>query len=147
MGYKLFTIGYEKRSISDYVEQLVKAKVDILVDVRQTAWSYRPEYCKTKFSRKLKAAGIIYLHLPEAGNPKKYRSSTRSIDSCLSLYRNYLTRTKSGLSELKLLIGDEAGMKKRVCLTCYERNHLNCHRSVVVEFLRRRITPLSVVHL
>lgn len=147
LKHRLYTIGYEKRSIKEFIDRLIKAEVDILVDVRQIAWSYRPEYCKTRLNRRLKASGIDYLHLPEAGNPKEYRVKAKSIQSCLILYRNYLGRTKSGLNELKSIIQQSGAGNRRVCITCYEKDHQNCHRSIIIEFMRRRITPLSVVHL
>ena len=61
----LFTLGYEKRNISDFIEILRRARVDTLVDVRETAWSHKRDFCKTKFSTALKDVGIEYIHLKQ----------------------------------------------------------------------------------
>lgn len=145
--HKLFTIGYEKRNIDEYIGLLRKAKVEILVDVRQTAWSYKRDFCKTRFNEELSKAGIHYVHLPEAGNPKKFRAQARSIELCLKTYRNYLVETKAGLDSLKGVLIAASSKKQNVCITCFERNVLNCHRSVITEFMQRRLERLQVIHL
>ena len=91
MRYKLFTIGYEKLSIKDYIGILLSAEIDILIDVRQTAWSYKRDFCKTSFSKQLTKA-IAVVHVPEAGNPKEFRANVISVDTCLRKYRGYTPR-------------------------------------------------------
>jgi uncharacterized protein (DUF488 family) len=145
--HKLFTIGYEKRNIDEYIELLLSAEVDILVDVRQTAWSYKREFCKTKFNQELSRAGITYLHLPEAGNPKKFRAHARSVEICLKKYRGYLVETKAGLDSLKEVLMEAGSKRQNVCITCFERDVRNCHRSVIIEFMQRRLEKLQVIHL
>jgi len=144
---RLFTIGYEKRGIDEYVELLLSAGVDILVDVRETAWSYKRDFCKSRFSRNLSEAGITYLHLPEAGNPKRFRTNVQSIDACLERYREYLVETKAGLDGLKLVLQEAGNKKENVCITCFERDVYNCHRSIIIEFMKRRFPRLDVIHL
>jgi len=143
----LYTIGYEKRNIDEYIDLLLQNGVSILIDVRETAWSYKNDFCKTNFSSALSKKGITYLHLPQAGNPKKLRKSSTSIQMCLEKYRTYLMETNSGISDLQdILIA--AGMAgDSVCLTCYERNHENCHRSIIVDFVSHNLSFNRINHL
>ena len=147
MSYRLFTIGYEKRTINEYIDVLLNARIRVLVDVRETAWSYKRDFCKTKFGRSLGRAGITYVHIPDAGNPKKIRRNAKSIQGCLDTYRTHLVETRSGLDQLKAVITEASSERTNVCLTCFERDVCNCHRGVIVEFMRRRLKPLAVVHL
>ena len=86
----LFTLGYEKRSIDEFVELLCEAGVTVLVDVRETAWSHKPGFSKTALGAALAVAGIAYAHAPFAGNPKSLRDVATSHAECLSRYRRYL---------------------------------------------------------
>ena len=144
---KLFTIGYEKRTITEYIDLLLTAKVSIIVDVRETAWSYKRDFCKNKFNNALLEAGIYYSHVREAGNPKKFRAELKSIDSILLKYEDYLFKTGSGLSELENIILGAEALDQAICLTCYERDHCFCHRSIIAKHLKHRFRALQIVNL
>jgi len=147
MANKIYTIGYEKRTIDQYISELTNAKVDILIDVREYAWSYKRGFCKTKLSQSLSEANIKYIHLKEAGNPKEIRRSSESIESCLKKYRRYLTKTQSGIKEISEIIGDAKRDKQTICLTCFEREHTCCHRSVITDVLQYSFNGIKILHL
>ena len=46
----LCTIGYEKRSLDEYIDLLLANGVEVVLDVRETAWSHKPGFSKTAFS-------------------------------------------------------------------------------------------------
>lgn len=89
---QIYTLGYEKRSIEEFVELLLDAKIDVLVDVREKAWSHKPGFSKTAFTLALENVGIEYVHAPFAGNPKTIRARANSHEACLEQYRRYLER-------------------------------------------------------
>ena len=58
----LFTLGYEQRTIEEFVRMLEDAGVGVLVDVRETPWSHKPGFSKRGLAEHLEAAGIEYVH-------------------------------------------------------------------------------------
>jgi uncharacterized protein (DUF488 family) len=44
----LFTLGYEKRTIDEFIEILDDANVDVLIDVRDVPWSHKRDLAKSK---------------------------------------------------------------------------------------------------
>lgn len=144
---KIYTLGYEKRDIQQYVEILKNAGVTILVDVRETAWSYKRDFCKMKLRNTVEDKGILYVHIKELGNPKIFRKSELSPADILLKYRSYLDDTRSGLDVLLNLIlhGDQAD--QYLCLTCFEKDYATCHRSVIAEYMQQSINNLRIIHL
>lgn len=143
---KMFTLGYEKRNVQEFIEILKEANVQTLVDVRETAWSYKRDFCKTKFKNALSDAGIDYIHLKELGNPKEIRRSGVTSVSILKKYRRYLKDTSAGIPELLTLLESSKQEKKNICLTCYEKDHRDCHRSIISEHVFGKVTG-KIVHL
>ena len=142
----IYTIGYEKRNIQEYIEILKKARVQTLIDVRETAWSYKRDFCKVKFNSALSAAGIEYVHLKELGNPKKFRKNYSPADTILKKYKTYLEKTQSGIPALLNLIVFASFKNENVCLTCFEKDHRTCHRSIITECITNTFT-VKIVHL
>lgn len=129
----IYTIGYEKRNIQEYISILKKAKVQTLIDVRETPWSYKRDFCKSKLSKELSSAGIDYVHMKELGNPKTFREKQTSADNILQRYKAYLEETQSGLATFQNFILISNLLKENICLTCFERDYQSCHRSIIVE--------------
>lgn len=129
----LFTLGYEKRSIDEFVELLLKEKVDVLVDVRETAWSHKPGFSKRALEAGLAEAGIDYVHAKFAGNPKRLRATARTHKECLDRYDRYLDQNPRIVEEFTLLVTRLQGDGKRVCVTCFERHPGDCHRGILAE--------------
>lgn len=133
MPRTLYTIGYERQSVDGYVAALVAARVDVVVDVRQTAWSYRRDFSRAPLERALSVAGIAYIHADFAGNPKEFRAAARNHSECLALFAGYLDDATYVLEMLDLLLVDLMSAGSRVCLTCYERHPEDCHRGILAE--------------
>lgn len=127
----LYTIGYERQSIEAYVDALVAAGVTVVVDVRQTAWSYKRNFSKVPLARALAAAGIDYVHAEFAGNPKEIRAAARTHAECLDSFDEYLDAADYVLELLDAMLSDLFSEGKAVCLTCYERHPADCHRGIL----------------
>lgn len=147
MTRTIYTIGYEKRSIDEYVELLVASRIDAVVDVRETAWSYKPGFSKTAFEAALAARGIRYVHARFAGNPKAIRRNARSHDACLAAYRRYLGKKPDVIEQLDDVVTELHADGRRIALTCFERHPADCHRSIVADalaaFARWRVEHLA----
>lgn len=143
----IFTLGYQQRTIRQFVELLLEASVDVLIDVRETAWSHKPGFSKRALDAALAAVGIEYLHARFAGNPKRLRASASSHADCLARYAAYLGENRSIMRELDQVISKYLEAGRRVCLTCYERHPGDCHRGILAARWsakgRRRVNHLA----
>lgn len=138
MKSTLYTIGYEKRTIDEFVELLLEAGVHLLVDVRETAWSHKPGFSKTALTVALGSAGIEYRHAPFAGNPKALREATGDHAACLAAYASLLRRRPSIVERFEELLAPYMREGAGVAIMCFERHPGDCHRAILAEAWRRR---------
>ena len=135
---KLFTIGYEQTPAKAVLDELAQAGVKLLVDVRAVASSRRPGFSKTQLAAGLDERGIAYLHLRGLGTPKEGREAARSgkYDVLEKIYTRHLktTQAREELDELSALVKKSGP----VCILCYERDHLHCHRRWIAEIIEDR---------
>jgi uncharacterized protein (DUF488 family) len=134
---QIFTLGYEQRGIEEFVKLLKGEAINVLLDVRETAWSHKPGFSKTALAEAVQRAGIEYSHLHWVGNPKWIRSIADTHEECLGFYRQYI-ETADGLIESFVdFISEMLDEGLRVCLVCYERHPGDCHRGVLAELLEK----------
>jgi len=142
----LFTIGYEQTLTRAVLDELERAAVKLLVDVRAVTSSRRPGFSKKQLAAGLDERGIAYVHLAALGTPKEGRLAARSgrYDALEKIYNKHLKtlQAKEGLDELSALVM-KAGP---VCLLCYERDHTHCHRQMIAEIIEER-DGVTVKHL
>jgi uncharacterized protein (DUF488 family) len=135
---KLFTIGYEQTPARAVLDELEEAGVKLLVDVRAIASSRRPGFSKNQLAAGLEERGISYLHLRGLGTPKDGRVAARSgkFDTLHKIYARHLktSQAKEELDELSALVKKSGP----VCILCYERDHLHCHRQWIAEIIEAR---------
>jgi uncharacterized protein (DUF488 family) len=135
---KLFTIGYEQTPAKAVLDELEQAGIKLLVDVRAVASSRRPEFSKNQLAAGLDERGISYLHLRGLGTPKDGREAARSgkFDALHKIYTKHLKtpQAKEELDELSSLVKKSGP----VCILCYERDHLHCHRRWIAEIIEDR---------
>ena len=133
MPSTLFTLGYEKRSLSDYLAILLESEVEVVLDVRETAWSHKPGFSKTALARALGDVGIEYVHVAFAGNPKWLRREATTHRECIENFAHYL----AAMPQISVRLGEviaEVGVTGRsIALTCFERHHEDCHRSILAD--------------
>jgi uncharacterized protein (DUF488 family) len=135
---KLFTIGYEQTPAKSVLDELERAGVKLLVDVRAVASSRRPGFSKNQLAAGLDERGIAYVHLRGLGTPKDGRIAARSgkFDALHKIYAKHLKtpQARKELDELSSLV-QKSGP---VCILCYERDHLHCHRRWIAEIIEDR---------
>lgn len=131
---QIFTIGYEKSSIDDFVNRLTDADIEILVDVRELPLSRKRGFSKKGLDAAVTEAGIDYLHVKALGDPKPGRDAARAgnHDLFVSIFTQHI-ESEEGQNALAELADIVRG--KRICLTCFERHHEGCHRKIVAERL------------
>lgn len=125
----VYTIGYEGRSLEEYMAALVRVRITRLVDVRENAISRRPGFSKLALRRACAAAGIYYEHRGELGVPSGDRrrlTGKRRRPELLDRYeRTVLDHAALDVRAVRHLV--ESG--DRLALTCFERDPEQCHRS------------------
>lgn len=142
----LYTLGYQGVDVNTYVQKLKIAGVGIVADVRETPWSHKRAFCKNILSFELSKAGIGYVHVKSAGNPKENRRSAPDITECLRRYKDYLRSNPDGVIDLVEVVRRAASQNQSVCLTCFEKDVHDCHRSILVDAMKERIR-IRPVHL
>ena len=93
----LHTIGYEQTPAAAVLDELARARVDLLVDVRAIASSRRPGLSKRQLAAGLDERGIKYLHLRGLGTPKEGRLAARAgnIDKLFDVYEKHLATSQA----------------------------------------------------
>lgn len=130
----LFTIGYEGRTLDEFLSALRDAGVELLIDVRAVAASRRPGFSKTALAGAVREIGIDYLHLRPLGTPTAGREAARKgrIGEMRAIYDEQLATPKA---EIALQQAEAAALERRAALLCFERDAGCCHRAVVAERL------------
>lgn len=141
----LVSIGYERKTVNDLVAQLINQGVRVLVDVRLTPLSRKPGLSKTKLSEALAAVGIDYVHHRALGNPKDNRAGFRAGEpESRARYHDVLETAAAtdALAHVSELLDDGV-----VALLCFEQDHSECHRDIVVRRLMMERPDAAVVHV
>lgn len=129
----LFTIGYEGKSLEEYLNKLIQNDIKILCDVRKNPFSMKYGFSKKQLKNATANLGIIYLHFPEFGIESYNRqnlNTQRDYDKLFKIYKKQtLPKTKSSQGKILKLMRDY----KRTALTCFEANIRRCHRTYVAE--------------
>jgi uncharacterized protein (DUF488 family) len=139
---RVWTIGYERVGIPDFVATLKAAKVKTLVDVREVANSRRAGFSKNVLAASLAEAGIGYIHMKALGTPKLGREAARRGDT-KTMHRIFEARLVEPESQLALSETAELAGKSRICLMCLEHDWRVCHRNIVAQHLAAEfgVTP------
>lgn len=140
---RIFTIGYEGATVSEFIAALQKARVERVIDVRALPLSRRPGFSKTPLRNALEEAGIEYVHLKALGTPADGRTAARAGR------HEDLRRIYAGQLELPEAMGQSAQMlelarEKPSALLCMEREPAHCHRTLLLDAVA---DDAEVVHL
>ena len=132
---RLFTIGYERRSLEYYLNQLILNNVSVLIDVRSNLVSRRYGFSKRVLSDTCEKVDIEYRHMPELGIDSLLRRNLSSSQDYYRLFNEYNRFLLDCCDDEINEILDTVQKDQLVVLTCYERNPHECHRHVLAEVL------------
>jgi uncharacterized protein (DUF488 family) len=144
----LFTIGYEGKSLEEFINILIKCNVSLLCDVRKNAFSMKYGFSITTLSKACENAKITYLHIPELGIESGQRKSLETKDDYKCLFEQYkksvLVTSVAKQNELWHLI-EKAG---RAVLMCFEADPSMCHRTHLAKaILLNNKSPIPLIEL
>lgn len=134
----LSTIGYEQSVQSALIDELKRAKIKLLVDVRAVAASRKPGFSKRQLAAALDENGIAYLHLQKLGTPAEGRTAARASDlkTLWKIYERHLKTAEAKEAMVELLTIVQSGTS--ACLLCFERDVAHCHRQRIAEIVQER---------
>lgn len=127
----IFTIGYEGRAADGFVGDLADSGIELLVDVREMPVSRKPGFSKSALRTLVEEAGIGYVHFRSLGSPTDARKRLKAggdFEDFVEDYGSHLRLHPYELHELAHLILSG----KRAAIMCFERDHTQCHRSLLV---------------
>ncbi len=130
----LLTIGYEGTTIDAVIEELRRAGVSLLIDVRAVASSRKPGFSKRQLAAGLDEAGIKYVHLQGLGTPKPGREAVRAghPERMVPIFHAHM---QSDRAQVELAMAKDLAREGRACLLCFERDPAHCHRRLVAEMV------------
>lgn len=126
-------VGYEGRDAEQFVDELLAAEVDVVVDVRLTPVSRKRGFSKRALAEHLESAGIRYEHLRALGNPKENRAGFAGGDEELrTAVERYATLLADEHAIAALDRVTDLATSRRVAVLCFEASDHRCHRQVVL---------------
>ena len=134
----LFTVGYEGRDIASYIELLLGENVRVLCDVRKNPISRKYGFSKKRLRAICEEAGIEYIHMPSLGIDSRHRQNLNSDDDYQKLFRFYRSKILKHETESLEMINELLSSKKKVAITCFEKEPAMCHRGCIADSLRRQ---------
>jgi ParB family chromosome partitioning protein len=150
----LYTIGYEGKSLDQFLTILKANGIETLIDVRFSVESqYKPEFSGNLLARELQRNGIKYAHRKEFGVPYEWQNPYKEGAipfECLEKY--YRWHVKKNTDFKAFLDGVKENGK--TALMCYERyatakreQTISCHRSILAAIMQETGEFKEVVHL
>ncbi len=144
-GVAVYTIGYEGMMLDGFLDLLLRAGIQRLLDVRKNPVARRYGFHRSTLERHCGEVGIEYQWLPELGVPAAWRTGLESPADYVRLFATYEREVlQAGLSTLRSVI--EKVQSRATALMCMEQDQACCHRSRLAEYVSAR-TGLPIVEL
>ncbi len=129
----IYTIGYEGKSIDDFLNELIQNKVEYLIDVRKNPWSMKFGYKKYQLKSLTDKINIKYKNMSELGiisEKRKDLNTKKDYKKLLEEYSKNLIHKDNEINFLKKL-----AEKHKTALMCFEKDPEICHRRILGEKL------------
>jgi uncharacterized protein (DUF488 family) len=143
----IYTIGYKRKPLATFIDQLRQVGVDAVIDVRLRNTSHLVGYTKRDDLAFLlrEGFGIAYEHHPELAPSPEILDAYREDQD----WAAYVSRFLPVLTEREAeAVGRELlGRYRALCLLCAEPTAEHCHRRLVAEYWAMHIPKLTIVHL
>lgn len=134
MGRSIATIGYEGATPQSFIDTLRRHGIDLIIDVRAVPFSRKKGFSKNALAAMLEENGINYVHLEKLGNPLKTQGVKPS-DAEGSFHAVFGRHLETADAQQELRKAADLSASYHACLLCFEKEHDQCHRSLVAEAL------------
>ena len=143
----IYTIGYTKKPLWQFIGLLQEAGVDAVIDVRLRNTSQLAGFAKRDDLAFLlrEGFGIAYKHVVELAPTAEILDAYKKDHDWSAYERDYpqLLAKRDALTIGRQLLERH----QRPCLLCAEDTPDHCHRRLLAEYLAKRISDLEIVHL
>lgn len=139
----IYTIGYGRRSIEEFIEVLRQYEIAYLIDVRSVPHSsYKPEFSKSPLEQEMEQNGIRYVFMGDllGGKPDDESCYVNGIVDYNKV--NETEFYQRGIERLHTAFSQQ----QRVALMCSEGKPEHCHRCKLIG-VTLTSQDLPVVHI
>jgi len=143
---EIFTVGHSTRTWREFRDLLGAHGIKRVIDVRTIPKSrHSPQFNRSILSKKLRGAGIGYVHLGKLGGLRHAGRDSPNMGWRNASFRGYADymQTRDFEAGLKRLI--KLAKQKRSVLMCAEAVPWRCHRSLIADALTLR--GIRVFHI
>ena len=133
-GTVIFTLGYEGRTIEEYINKLTDNGIELVCDVRRNPLSRKYGFSKSVFSSILNDMHIGYEHIGKLGIVSEDRSSLDSPSDYKKLFKRYAKNIPNNQESIER-ITKLASQYKRIAITCFEELPEFCHRHCITDYM------------
>jgi uncharacterized protein (DUF488 family) len=123
----VYTVGYEGLQVDGFLNILLQAGVQQLVDVRCNPISRRYGFHKSTLSTLCQRLGIKYKHMPEVGIPSELRTDLQHPSDYEQLFQLYEQKLLTVQRNAVKMIAGWVRSQPSV-LVCMEADPESCHR-------------------
>jgi ParB/RepB/Spo0J family partition protein len=141
----VYTVGYQGRTIDEFIKLLKTNGIDLLLDARYSAESqYKPDFSGEILKRELARNNIKYEHRPELGVPfliqTPYKDGYFSYE-CLKQWYTWHINTETDFNKLLESI-KKSGKTALMCMEKYAKaingQNYACHRDILANLIIER---------
>ena len=133
--------------MEQYINTLIINDVKVLCDVRKNPLSMKFGFSKSRLKSACEGVGIEYIHIPELGIVSEKRKELNSMNDYNKLFTDYeKTVLEHSTNYIKRLV-KTLYKKKRIALTCFEKESCMCHRGRVANKLLSLDDTINITHL
>jgi len=136
VGPTVFTIGHSTRPLAEFIAMLRAHGVRRVADVRSIPRSrHNPQFNRDALARRLRAAGIGYVHLKKLGGLRHAKADSANLGWHNASFRGFADymQTDDFLAGLARL--EKLATAKATAIMCAEAVPWRCHRSLIADAL------------
>ena len=143
---KLYTIGFTKKTASEFFMLLMRNEVIKIIDIRLNNKSQLAGFAKggdlKYFLNEIGNIGYVHMleYAPTKGLLDSYRKKT--ID-----WKEYDIAYKKILKQREIIKDIDYSIFNDACLLCSEETPQNCHRRLLAEYLTEHNKEIQIIHL
>jgi uncharacterized protein (DUF488 family) len=146
MTHHVFTIGFTRKSLEQFITLLQEGGIDAVIDIRLRNNSQLAGFAKQDdLAFILKSFGIAYEHRPELAATAEILDTYRQDkqwDGYVAKFGPLMTERQAEVHGTDILQRHQAP-----CLLCSEHTADRCHRRLVAEYWAEHVPELEIVHL
>ena len=142
----VYTIGHSVQPQEALVDSLLRASIELLVDVRQYPASRRnPQFNAEALARTLPEHGIEYRHMRVLGGRREPSPDSTNLALRNDQFRGYADYMATPEFDAGIEALIELAQERRTAVMCAEAVPWRCHRSLLADALLAR--GVAVEHL